>query len=134
MRFGPSGELTAEKFRTRVLSWLETMHEDGQPVWRYKMNEGADATVFTSCFAVFLHHLFRNLQNLSEEQRHEWIGYVQSFQQEDSGYFFDLTAKERVTDPTHDETHLACPAEAVCSRKSLKETAVASRCQYLHEA
>lgn len=82
------------------------MHNEDESVWAYRMNKGADATVFTSCFAVYIHYLFNNLRNLSAEERSEWLNYLLSFQNEKTGLFIDPEAKERIVDPTHDEEHL----------------------------
>lgn len=92
--------------KDRVLNWLQTMHNEDGPVWAYHMNVGSDITICTSCFAVFIHHLFNNLKNLSTDERSEWLNYLLSFQDEKTGLFIDPEAKERVVDPTHDEEHL----------------------------
>ena len=100
--------------KNRVLNWLNTMHVKNSPVWKYRMTKGADATVFTSCFAVFIHHLHNNLKNLSTAERSEWLNYLLSFQDEKTGLFVDPEAKERVTDHTHDEEHLKRQLTTFC--------------------
>lgn len=92
--------------KDRVLNWLQTMHNEDEPVWAYRMNAGSDITIYTSCFAVFIHHLFNNLKNLSTDKRSEWLNYLLSFQDEKTGLFVNPEVSEMVTDPTHDEEHL----------------------------
>lgn len=92
--------------KKRVLNWLQTMHDKEGPSWAYRLNSGSDITVYTSCFAVFIKHLFNDLKTLSDEQRSEWLTYLKGFQQEQTGLFVDPQASERITDPTHDEEHL----------------------------
>ena len=100
--------------KDQVLSWLQTMHDKNGPVWAYHMNAGADITVYTSCFAVYIHHLFNNIKNLSTEKRSEWLNYIQSFQNEKTGLFIDPDATERIVDPTHDEEHLSRELTSFC--------------------
>ncbi len=100
--------------KDQVLNWLQTMHNEDGPVWAYHMNAGSDFTVYTSCFAVFIHHLFNNLKNLSTEKRSEWLNYLLSFQNEKTGLFIDPEAKERVVDPTHDEDHISRQLTTFC--------------------
>ncbi len=100
------GHENARALKDQVLQWLQTMHIKEEPVWAYQMNAGSDATVYTSCFAVFLKHLFNDLKTLPPEQIDEWLTYIKGFQQEKTGLFVDPEASARVTDPTHDEEHL----------------------------
>ncbi len=109
-----SNNHSASLLRQRVLSWLDSMHVKDGPIWQYKMNASSDATPFNSCFAIFIKHLFGEISSLSDSERQAWIDYLQSFQQKDSGFFCDPAAKERVTDPTHDETHLTHQLTTFC--------------------
>lgn len=99
----PSTE--ANVLTTRVLSWLNTMHIAGNPIWEYRMNSGSDATVFNSCFAVSLLHLFGQLERLSNNDRSEWTRYIQSFQDPRSGLFSDPQTAER-TNHQRDTKHM----------------------------
>ena len=92
--------------KNRVLNWLQTMHNEDGPAWAYRLNAGSDITIYTSCFAVFIRHLFNDLKTLSVEQQNEWLTYLKGFQQEETGLFVDPEVSERVTDSTHDEEHL----------------------------
>ena len=63
----------ALSLRQNVLGWLETMHLSEAPGCTYKLNAGADPSVFASCFAVFLRHLFADLDRLTENERSNWL-------------------------------------------------------------
>jgi len=54
---------------------------------QFKMNDNADSSIFTSCFALFILDLFDQLKNFSRKKRNQWIDYIQSFQDKESGYF-----------------------------------------------
>ena len=90
------------------------MHSENGPVWVYRMNDSADNTVYTSCFAVYIHHLFNNLKNLSIDERTEWLNYLLSFQNEKTGLFVDPDAKDRIVDSTHDEDHISRQLTTFC--------------------
>ena len=96
----------AARLRRSALDWLRTMHVEGGPVWEYRMNAGSDATVFNSCFAVYIRRVLGDLQRLSEEERREWLAYFQGFQDEETGLFVYPEAQGRATDEGHDEEHL----------------------------
>ncbi len=92
--------------KNQALNWLQTMHKKNDPVWAYSLNANSDMTIYTSCFAVFIRHLFDDLKTLSVEQINEWLTYIKGFQQEKTGLFVDPKVSERITDSTHDEEHL----------------------------
>lgn len=73
-----------ELFRNRVLNWVESMRLDQT---QFKMNESADNTIFTSCFALFIFDLFDQIKTWSQKKRNQWVDYINSFQDRDSGYF-----------------------------------------------
>lgn len=72
--------------RSRVLDWLETLRIEGHP-FRYKFSPATDDTIFCSCFALFTLDLFGETKNFTHEERQSWISRIQSFQNEESGYF-----------------------------------------------
>lgn len=94
-----------EDLRRRVLAWLETMRMSGH-IGQFRLNHGSDATVFASCFAVFLRHLFDDLKNLDAEERLSWLGWLQGFQDQTSGLFVDPESVSRTPDRLHDPDHL----------------------------
>ncbi|MCU0918036.1 MAG: glycosyltransferase, partial [Planctomycetes bacterium] len=67
-----------------VLRWLRTMQVSAT---QYKMNETADATIFTSCFALFILHLFRETDKFTAAEKAQWVAHLQSCQDEADGYF-----------------------------------------------
>ena len=102
-------EMTAypdtRQLQEQTLTWLETMRlPDG--IGQYRLNRGADATVFSSCFAVFLRHLFDDLKNMSAEEQLSWTSWLQGFQDPASGLFVDPDNASRSPDRLHDMEHL----------------------------
>lgn len=79
----------AEPIAGSVIDWLETMK--ASPT-EYRMSEGAEATIFTSCFALFILDLFRETDNFTDEEKERWISHIQSCQDEKSGYFKPQTS------------------------------------------
>ena len=73
-----------ELFRNGVLNWVVSMQIDQT---QFKMNENADYTIFTSCFALFIFDLFNQVKAWSQKKRYQWIDYINTFQDKDSGYF-----------------------------------------------
>jgi hypothetical protein len=100
---GPPPE--AARLRERVLAWLETMRVPGQ-VGAYRLNRGVAPTPFASCFAVFVRHLFGDLDTLSSAERAAWLASLQDLQDPATGLFVDSTNAARAPDPTHDAEHL----------------------------
>ena len=70
--------------RSNVLNWLEKMQIGPT---QFRMGEKMDATIFSSCFALYIMDLFGVTATWSESKRSEWIDYINSFQEKDSGYF-----------------------------------------------
>lgn len=79
-----TSRLTSQPVRERALQWLKCMRVG--PV-SYRMNEGASANAFTSCFALFILDLLGETRTFAESIRCEWIAYLQSLQNQVHGYF-----------------------------------------------
>lgn len=105
---------SALALKNQVLNWLQTMRNEKDPVWAYRLSEDSDITIYTSCFAIFIRHLFNDLKTLSVDQINEWLTYIKGFQQEKTGLFIDPEVSERITDPTHDEEHLYIQLTTFC--------------------
>ena len=71
-------------FCNRVLKWVSKMQTGPT---RFRMNEGADSTIFTSCFALFIFDLFGEVKGWTQKEKDIWVDYINSFQDEDTGYF-----------------------------------------------
>ena len=67
-----------------VLNWLETMRVEP---YQYRMNEGADSSIFTSCFALFILHLLNALDDLSAKEKKGWTEHIKSYQDRNTGLF-----------------------------------------------
>lgn len=72
--------------KNSTLSWLDSLKLSGHS-YRYRLNADSDDTIFCTCFALFILDLFKETEKFSEKERQGWISYIQSFQNEESGYF-----------------------------------------------
>lgn len=69
-----------------VLDWLDSLKIPGEPC-RYRFSTNTDATIFCTCFALFVLDLFGQIKKFSTEEKQSWISYIQSFQNKEFGYF-----------------------------------------------
>lgn len=83
-----------QELKDEVLNWLETMRVNDAPYGTYKMSEHTEATLFSSCFAVFVRELYNDLESSTKKQREEWISLIQNCQDEDTGLFIDPVLKQ----------------------------------------
>lgn len=102
------GDSSFSNWRKDVLNWLGTMQVDPT---QFRMGDNMDATIFSSCFALFIMDLFGVTESWGETTRSEWIDYINSFQEESSGFFIpagyhgDLNSK-----PVHQLTSFCLSA------------------------
>jgi len=74
--------------RKKTLTYIENMRIKELPYGQYRYSANTKKPVlYASTYAVMTRHLYRDL-NISDEERKEWISYVQSFQ-DDDGLFKD---------------------------------------------
>lgn len=73
-----------DDFRSRVLAWV---YSQQTAETQFRMNEGSDSTIYTSCFALFIFDLFGEVESWSQNEKNLWANYITSFQDENSGYF-----------------------------------------------
>jgi len=73
-----------DDFRNRVLGWVRKMQTGPT---QFKMNAGAEGTIFTTCFSLFIFDLFGEVSTWPQKEKDLWIDYINSFQDKDSGYF-----------------------------------------------
>ncbi len=75
-----------DTFKSEVLDWLKTLAVPGSHC-RYRFSTTCDDTVFCACFALFLLDLFGQVEQFDDQQTQQWISYIQSFQNDEHGYF-----------------------------------------------
>ncbi len=94
--------IDTESFRDRVLNWVLAMQTGPT---QFKMSQDSDATIFTSCFALFIFDLFGLLKTWSQKERDLWIDYISTFQDKETGYFIpENFSGELVSKPVHQLT------------------------------
>lgn len=76
--------LQQDVFRNKVFKWVLKLQVGPT---QFRMSEGADSTIFTSCFALFIFDLFGEVIKWSQKERDSWVEYINSFQDSESGYF-----------------------------------------------
>jgi len=86
--------------RGSVLEWVETMRVKEGPYGRYKMSPSTRPYLLSSCYAAFIRELYGDLGNLSTRQRKEWIDYINSCQDKETGLFCDPEMR-----PEHVKNH-----------------------------
>jgi hypothetical protein len=86
--------INPQELKREVLYWLETMRIKDAPYGTYKMSKSTEATLFSSCFAVFVRELYGDLECISSKQRGEWIELIQSCQDRKTGFFVDPLLKK----------------------------------------
>ncbi|MGD2095010.1 MAG: hypothetical protein PVH77_08405 [Phycisphaerales bacterium] len=75
-----------EKLKSDVLFWLASL-KVSEGHCRYRFNANSDDTIFCSCFALFILDLFKETEKFTQQERQDWISYIQSFQNKEFGYF-----------------------------------------------
>jgi hypothetical protein len=90
-----------------VLHWIEEVRIKDKTYGEYRLSAPGQATLMTSCFVALARELVDDLSSLSEQQQAEWISYIRSHQQPESGLFLDpLLKPEDLTHPGNDWTYL----------------------------
>ena len=100
--------------RSSVLDWMKSVQMTDGTIYNWRMNEGADATIFTSCFALFILDLFGEVEKLPARHIREWAEHILSFQDEESGYFIDPSARTRARSETKGFRHLTQQLTCFC--------------------
>lgn len=72
--------------KNRVIKYVDSLKLPGS-ICRYKFSKNSDATIFASCFALFIFDLFSQTDGFSAEEKNEWVSYIQSYQNKKTGYF-----------------------------------------------
>ena len=72
--------------KSEVMNWLRTLKIPSESC-RYRFSSSSDDTVFCTCFALFILDLFKETEKFTEMEKQSWVSYIQSFQNEEFGYF-----------------------------------------------
>ena len=98
----------AERLRETTLKFVENMRVKDGPYGRYKLSPGSQEDIlYASAFAVLIRELHNDLPNLKEQERRQWIDYINSTQDEESGFFLESRMKnEDLTSQIHDREHI----------------------------
>lgn len=81
--------MTVDVARAKTLKYVESMRLKEEPYGRYKYASCQKKPVlYASVYAALARHLYGDIDELSKEQKDEWIKYIKSFQCED-GWFRD---------------------------------------------
>lgn len=81
--------IKASELRELTLKYVDNLRLKNEPygLFRYSSQQ-KNATLYSSCYAALLFHLYRETDELTQKQREQWIGYLQSHQSDD-GLFRD---------------------------------------------
>lgn len=98
--------MDSSRVSDEILSFVDSMRDSSGLGFSYKLFKGAEVNPFASCFALYLRYLLGDLEKLSNSEKEEWIIYLKSFQDPETGLFSDPEAANRVVDERHDSIHL----------------------------
>lgn len=85
-----------EEIRQKTLNYIESMRIKNVCYGRYRYSKSQkEPVLYASLYAVCTRHLYKGLDNLTYEQRKEWIDYIRSFQDED-GLFKDPSVENNI--------------------------------------
>lgn len=104
----------AAGLQQRTLKWLHGLRITEQPYGRFRMSQSTDDTIFTSCFAAFLFDLLNAVPDLPENSRQEWLDYILSFQDPETGLFSDQYSDERNLSKSHDLRYVTWQLTTFC--------------------
>lgn len=86
------------EIRERTLTYIESMRLKEKPYGQYRYSQSQNKPIlYASCYAALTRHLYHDLDNLTENQKKEWINYIQSFQCED-GLFRDPAVDNEIAE------------------------------------
>lgn len=100
--------------KSRTLRWMDGLRVVGAPFGRFRMSASTDDTIFTSCFAAFLYELLGEMSCLEPQRRQEWLDFILSYQNEETGLFVDQTAQQRNLRDGHDMHYVNWQLSAFC--------------------
>lgn len=84
---------SGEKIQKKVLKYCNSMK--GDKPGHYKYSDCCPETLWASAFAVFILSFIGELKKMSKKEKSSWIKYIQSFQDEKTGFFLDTKFKDK---------------------------------------
>ena len=85
----PLSEIGSRRLRSDALKFTANLALSGAPYGRYRYSEQQrDPVLYASAYAALIRHLLSDLDKLNQNQKKEWVSYLQSFQADD-GLFRD---------------------------------------------
>lgn len=99
--------MTKLPFPSNVLGFIDSCKIQNANV-KYASVPFGNETLYGSCFALMTLHYLNQLNRLSDEIKHEWIEYFNSFQDQSTGLYIgpELDQSE-LSSPNHDFNHLS---------------------------
>lgn len=85
---GDNGRMDLSAVRQEMLAYVSTLQMPGRPYGCYRLKPGREAEIYATCDVAILRTVMgENLkQTLTDQQRREWIDYINSFAQPDGVY------------------------------------------------
>ena len=74
----------------------------------FRISQHCDNSIFASCFALFILHLFGETKTFEKERIRTWIDYINSFQDEKTGYYFIHNDYEEISEKSRDQLTTFC--------------------------
>ena len=91
-------QLNVNLLRTKTLNFVESMHVQGKPTGRYRYSKSQRIPVlYASAYAALTRHLYEDLHTLSDDEKEEWISYINTFQCDD-GLFRDPAVSNEIAE------------------------------------
>ena len=95
--------------RERTLRYVSS-NKVGDHIAEYKYcHSSSKPNIYASCYACMIRSLYSDHNMLSQDEKHEWISYFDSFQSPDDGLFYDPVLVNQIytTEDWWEARHLA---------------------------
>ena len=84
---------SGKKIQEKIVKYCNSMK--GDKPGHYKYSAGCPQTLWASAFAVLILSFIGKLEEMSENEKSSWLKYIQSFQDEKTGFFLDPKFKDK---------------------------------------
>ena len=85
--------------KRRTLEYLDSLHLGNNTSYEYRYTlNGTLSNIYNSVYACMLLSLYGEIENKSESYKKKWVAYFDSFQDAESGLFFDPTIRNESYD------------------------------------